>query len=389
MSSDPHLIGLITLPGMGPARLRTLLAGQDPRAAWEELLSGSARQRLAARTGAGETIVAGWIAAARRADPGELASRYEAGGIAATSHGGPGYPQALHDDPEPPAVLFSRGDLARLDAHRRVAIVGTRSCTRYGIEVARELGESLAVAGASVVSGLAVGIDSAAHAGALAVGGAPPVAVVGSGLDVVYPRANAGLWQRVAGEGLLLSEAPMGAQPERWRFPARNRIIAGISEVVVVVESHESGGSLSTADEALERGVQVLAVPGSIHSPASVGTNRLIADGSMPVCRTADVLELLGLPSARHQGVDREVAQGANPIGTGVQPPAEYMDILEAFGSQACSFDLLSERTGRQAGQLALALEALESSGWVELRGLFYERVARPRAAPGPQGQPR
>lgn len=378
--AELRVVALVTLPGVGPARLRALLAGGEPEVVWAELLAGSSRLELAARVGVTSEVVDSWVAAARATDLDDLARRYDESGVGVAQEGDPGYPAVLADDPEPPAVVFSRGDRRHLADRRRVAVVGTRSCSRYGVDVARELGGYLATSGVSVVSGLALGIDAAAHAGALAADAAPPIGVVGSGLDVVYPRANAGLWQQLGAVGVLLSEAPLGARPERWRFPARNRIIAGLAELVVVVESHQRGGSLSTVDEALDRGVQVMAVPGSIHSPASAGTNRLIADGSMPVCRADDVLEALGLARTGH-------SPGAPATGPPALPPGQA-GVLDAFAWQPVTFELLGERTGLAPGPLALALESLESGGWVERRGLFFERLATPDPIPGPQAQP-
>ena len=180
------------------------------------------------------------------------------------------YPAPLRLDPEPPAVLFARGDLSVLDG-RRAGVVGTRNATTAGRETARELGRALAGEGVVVVSGLAKGIDGAAHAGALAVDGAPRSAVVGNGPDAPYPRVNASLWAEVCRRGLLLTEWPPGTAPEPFRFPLRNRILAALSEVLVVVESRERGGSLITAQAAAERSVDVMAVPGSVRSRAAAG----------------------------------------------------------------------------------------------------------------------
>src|SRR5262249_15322114 len=156
-----------------------------------------------------------------------------------------------------------RGSLAALD-RPRVGLVGTRRCTPTGKSVARQLGRELAACGVAVVSGLAIGIDGCAHQGALAARAAPPVGVVGSRLDVVYPKSHRRLWDDVAAAGVLLSEAPLGAPPEPWRFPARNRILAALSDVVVVVESHAAGGSMHTVRAAVDRGIPVMAVPGSV-----------------------------------------------------------------------------------------------------------------------------
>ena len=215
------------------------------------------------------------------------------GGVPA---GSPAYQTRVVTSSRPPSLPLR---VARGLAGPRVAIVGTRRCSTTGAGVAFELGRDLAAAGVVVVSGLASGIDGAAHRGVLAADGAPPVGVVGSGLDVVYPRGQSSLWRAVAEVGVLISEAPLGAAPERWRFPARNRIIAALVDIVVVVESHRRGGSLHTVDEADRRGRDVLAVPGSIRNPAATGTNELLAEGRAPVCSVDDVLVALGLSGAR------------------------------------------------------------------------------------------
>ena len=186
-----------------------------------------------------------WSAAATRIDVASVWQRHVDAGVGVAALGSAAYPAPLVDDIEPPGVLFMRGDPAAISGPR-VAIVGTRDATRYGLDLAYELGRELAAAGVAIVSGLAVGIDGAAHAGALAADTTPPIAVVGSGLDVVYPRRNAALWREVERRGVLLGEAPLGAPPERWRFPARNRMIAAIADVVVVVESRDAGGSMHT-----------------------------------------------------------------------------------------------------------------------------------------------
>ena len=212
--------------------------------------------------------------------------------------GDPRFPALLGLDPAPPAVLFVRGDLGVLDA-RRVGIVGTRNATLAGRQTASALGCDLAAAGVAVVSGLARGIDGAAHRGALAAGeGAGvgrPVAVVGNGADRPYPKQNAELWSAVGGRGVLMSEWPPGTPPEAFRFPMRNRILAALCEVLVVVESRERGGSLLTVREALDRSVEVMAVPGSPRNRAAAGTNGLLRDGAAPVTSADDVLASLGL----------------------------------------------------------------------------------------------
>jgi len=278
---------LVQLRGMTPVRLARLLDGFRPGMAWPALAAGTHPADRGQR----------FTAEARRVDPSLVACRYQAAGVDVLVPGRPGYPSALVGDPGAPAVLGVDGDPSVLETRPAVAVVGTRSATRYGVRVASDLGRGLAGAGVVVVSGLALGIDAAAHAGALAAGpdAAPPVAVVGTGLDVVYPRENRLLWERVASVGAVFSEAALGTPPEPRVFPARNRIIAALSDVVVVVECHGRGGSLHTVDAAARRSIPVCAVPGGVHSPASVGTNGLIVDGCTPVRDVDDVLTAVSL----------------------------------------------------------------------------------------------
>ena len=234
----------------------------------------------------------------------------------------------LVGDPGAPAVLCASGDPSVLEARPAVAVVGTRSATRYGLRVASELGRGLAEAGVVVVSGLALGIDAAAHAGALAAGptSAPPVAVVGTGLDVVYPAEHRLLWERVVAEGAVLSEAALGTRARRRVFPARNRIIAALSDVVVVVECHGRGGSLHTVEAAARRSIPVCAVPGSVRSPASRGTNGLLVDGCTPVRDVDDVLTALSL--VRGGPPLRTVPTPAGEPG-GMERPEDSLDRVE------------------------------------------------------------
>ncbi len=293
----PHAAALAGLPGMTPRRLARLLDGFSPPMAWRALDAGAHPGDPDRR----------FLSASRRTDVDEVAERYERFGAQILLPGQPGYPTPLVGDPGAPAVLFAVGDPRVLEGRARVAVVGTRSATHYGRNVASEMAAELAGDGVSVVSGLASGIDSAAHAGATRTTGAgptdlaplgPPVAVVGTGLDVVYPAANRQLWERVAERGVVFSESPLGTQPRPGVFPARNRIIAALSDVVVVVECHHRGGAMYTAEAAARRSIPVCAVPGSVHSRASEGTNALLVDGCVPVRDAGDVLVALSLARA-------------------------------------------------------------------------------------------
>ena len=363
---------LSSLEGMGPARLRALLTQHpSPHTAWTAVRSGRLRPspELAAALGPRPgAILSAWRDQAADLDPAELWQRHLERGVGVVLRGGAGYPSVFEVDPEPPSIVFHQGD-PDVIAGTRVAIVGTRDCTRTGHEIAFELGADLSAAGIAVVSGLALGIDGAAHAGAVQAGGAPPIAVVGSGLDVVYPRRNGPLWRQVVRRGVVLSEYPLGAPAQAWHFPARNRLIAALADVVVVVESHRSGGALLTAEEALDRGRPVLAVPGPVRSPASAGCHKLLAEyGPVGVARDAgDVLVALQLePGARRPAAERR------PL-----PEANDRELLEAMAWQPVTLEQVVLRTGRSLVDAAAGLTRLELDGWIAARGGWYERVAR------------
>jgi DNA processing protein len=245
-----------------------------------------------------------------------------------------------------------------------VAVVGTRRCTWSGRLVSRSLGRELAEAGVCVVSGLALGIDGEAHTGALEAAGGRPVAVVGTGLDVVYPARHERLWSEVATAGAVVSEYPLGTQPERWRFPARNRLIAALAEVVVVVESTERGGSMHTVDAALERDRVVLAVPGPVRSPASAGTNGLLAAGCPPCRDASDVLVALGL-----------TPRPAEDVAAPTPSDPESARVLDALGWEPATLDELAERLDSPLGPVAVHLTRLANAGWVVQRSGWWERA--------------
>lgn len=267
-----------------------------------------------------------------------------------------GYPPLLASIYDPPERLYVRGEALGLLHGPCAAVVGARACSGYGASVARTLGRELAAAGAVVVSGLARGVDGEAHRGALEAGGAT-VAVLGCGVDIDYPRANAALARRIEATGLVVSEYPPGTEPAPWRFPARNRIVAGLSRVTIVVEARARSGALITADFALEEGRDVLAVPGEITSALSAGTNALIRSGATPLLSAADALEALGLvppaPSAPSVG---ETATA----------------VLELLRAEPGAADELAERATLRADLVSAALVELELAGLaVEHEGVY------------------
>ena len=228
----------------------------------------------------------------------------ERAGVAAVCRHDEAYPTRLHDLDDPPAALFVAGASAALgtlvgggldDGPRAVAVVGTRRASPDGHEVARALGRGLAAAGVTVVSGMALGVDSAAHAGALEVGG-PTLAVLAGGADVPYPRSKRALYARIGADGCVVSELPPGFKPFRWCFPARNRIIAALSHMTIVVEAAERSGSLITAEIAADLGREVGAVPGAVTACGTRGTNALLRDGATVIRDARDGLDaVMGL----------------------------------------------------------------------------------------------
>ncbi len=264
------------------------------------------------------------------------------------------FPPLLRAIYDPPPRLYLRG-VAEDDALARqtVAVVGARSCSPYGVHVARRLGHELAAAGLVVVSGLARGIDGEAHRGALEAGGLT-VAVLGCGIDRDYPAAHSDLAGRIRERGLVVSEYEPGVEPAPWRFPARNRIIAGLSAATIVVEARERSGALITADLALEEGRDVLAVPGEITSALSAGTNALLKLGAAPCTGSADVLELFGL--TQEERAAPKVSEQAATVLAAL--PAGADDVARA--------------TGLEARTVAVALAELELAGLAtEGDGLF------------------
>ena len=294
LPATAYAAALARLPGMGPARLVSLLRDEDPETVWRRVLAGEVRrpERDGAEAASGPRLP--WAGAASGRDVAADWCAMADAGITVAYLGGPGFPDALAHDPQPPGVLFWLGDLGVAD-RPCVALVGTRQCTSYGRAVAAEIGRGLAESGVCVVSGLAIGIDGAAHQGALtAVDGAGPLGVAASGVDTPYPVRHTELWYRVAAAGAVISETAPGQPAQPWRFPARNRLIAGVAQALVVVESHAAGGSMLTVAAAAERGVEVLAVPGPVTSAASLGTNQLLHEGVAPARHAGDVLAALG-----------------------------------------------------------------------------------------------
>jgi len=267
------------------------------------------------------------------------------------------YPALLRETPDPPPLLYAAGRLERL-GQPMLAVVGSRNATVQGMRNAEDFAHALARSGLCIVSGLALGIDAAAHRGGLR-GGAGSIAVLGCGIDVVYPQRNAALYSELAQEGLLLSEFPLGAPPLAHHFPRRNRIIAGMTRGCLVVEAAAASGSLITARMAVDMGRDVFAIPGSIHAPLSKGCHELIKQGAKLVDAAADVLEELGLELRSEQPAERAAPADAT-----------HEAVLGALGHDPCDFETLANRTRLPPQRLLAALTELE----------LDRRVSRTRA---------
>ena len=358
LTEDQRYGAALAALGASPGVLRKFLDGYEPPQAWEAIARGrhradpDRRYRAKAVPHTLDTVVTACAHA----------------GVSVMILGQPGYPRGLADDRQAPAVLFGAGEVTMLEGRPRVAVVGTRSATAYGVGVAAELGRELARSGVVVVSGAAPGIDSAAHAGALGVDdGAATIAVLGTALDAPTSRAQSALHDGLRRRGVMLSEIPPGVHSARWWFAVRNRVMAALAHVVVVVECHHRGGSLHTVAAALARGVTVAAVPGSVRSPASAGTNRLLVEGAVPVRDVEDVLTAVELAIVTRPDITPpQRAPVARPTPGRPRPVplgAAAKRVRRALDQDPATLDAVVGRSGLPLGDVSLALEELADAG--------------------------
>jgi DNA processing protein len=298
-----------------------------------------------------------WRAFSRRFDGSRFLAKLQERGLRWVGRDEPAFPPLLAAIHDPPPGLFLRGaGGAELLVRTAVAIVGARACSPYGSQVARTCARELAAAGLVVISGLARGIDGEAHRGALEAGGIT-LAVLGCGVDRDYPASHRELAARICEHGLIVSEYAPGVEPAPWRFPARNRIVAGLARATVVVEARERSGALITADFALEQGREVFAVPGEITSSLSAGTNALLGLGATPYTSPQDVLDALG------------IERSPPPL---LELGEEAQLVLERLRAFAAGADELQRTTGLDAAALAAALTELELAGAaIQEEGVF------------------
>jgi len=373
MSADlppqAYAAALASFPHMSIHRLGALLRHHPPAEGYAIAIGEQSPAGLIQRVLVDDDVRAAWQRAGRSGVLEESWQRCVQLGLRVLLRDDADYPALLRADRLPPPVLFAEGDLNLLDG-RRAAIVGTRNATAAGRDTASTLGRKLADAGVHVVSGLARGIDGCAHRGTLQTAGeGRPIAVVASGHDVEYPREHRALWRSVAERGLLLSESPPGTSPEAFRFPMRNRMIAALSEVVVVVESRHQGGSLITVNEAIERGVPLMAVPGGVHNRAATGTNQLIRDGAGVVVDVTDVLIALEMDHRRSPGAFVD----ARPRPSGVD-----LVVYETCAGEPRTIDGLAVACSLSLVDTAMAVARLEHVGWIQQSDGWFEAVGSP-----------
>lgn len=365
MNATEACIALNMLPTIGPVRLRRLLeVFKEP----QQILSAK-RTELRKVEGIGGEVadqISGWESTV---DLSAELDRVREFGVTVMTQASPSYPRTLREIHAPPIVLYVWGELKERD-HHAIGIIGARRTTHYGVESAKKLSYQLAYAGLTVISGLARGIDTAAHQGALAAKGRT-IAVIGSGLAKLYPPENAALAEKIrAGNGAIVSEFSMEIEPDRQTFPMRNRIISGWSHGVLVVEAGLNSGALITASQALEQGRSVYAVPGHINAPSAMGSNRLIQQGAKLVMDASDILDDLQvlLPETKPSP---EAA--ARPLP---QLSEEERRIYDAIEATETSIDDITEKTHLPSGTVSSALLQLELKRLVkQLPGKYFVKL--------------
>ncbi len=348
MDNTRYYLGFNYVNGIGPVRLDRLIEQCGSiEAAWH----ASAAELMA--IGLEPKLIEALIETRRTLDLDREMERLQHAGVALIDRENPAYPAALRHIPSPPPLIYVRGTLSDVDSWS-VAVVGTRQPTAYGREATRRLTTGLVEAGVTIISGLALGIDSIAHTTALDAGGRT-LAVLPCGIDLVYPERHDALARRIADHGALISEFPPGTRPTPQLFPVRNRLISGLARGVLVVEAGIKSGALITVDYALEQGRDVFAVPGPIFSPRSEGTNHLIRNGAGLVTCAGDILEALDMSAAASQ----QEVRAALP-----DDPVEAA-VLALVGYEPLHIDDLQRRTSMPVHEVSATLTVLELKGFV------------------------
>jgi DNA processing protein len=359
-----YWVGFNLVKGIGAVRFRGLLESfGDAQTAWQ------ASAEDLRKAGLSQKIVENLLQLRSQVSLDKVWERLQQNQVVVLTWEDDQYPRRLKDIDQPPPVLYLRGSLDDQDEWA-VAVVGTRHVTAYGRQVTDEVSGTLARSGVTVVSGMARGVDTLAHQAALNAGGRT-LAVLGCGVDVVYPPENRRLAVQIIEQGALISDYPLGAAPESQNFPPRNRIISGLSQAVIVVEAGVTSGSLITASFAAEQGRDVFAVPGSILAPQCQGTNRLIRDGAAPLISPQDVLEALNLEMVTEHRAAR-VALPTEPI---------ERQLYDVLGREPMHVDDIRNQANLPIERVSATLALMELKGTVrQLGGMFYMAVREPAA---------
>ena len=359
MTDKKFWVAFTLVKGIGAVRLRALLDYfGDAESAWNasafDLTSAGLSTKLAQRV----------LETRSSLDLEQYFSQIEAQGIVVLTWDDPQYPAKLKEIDQPPPILYLRGTLSAEDAWA-VAIVGTRAVTAYGRQVTEEIATMLAQNGVTVVSGLARGVDAVAHQATLKAGGRT-LAVLGSGIDRIYPPEHRAMAEKIVSQGAVISDYAPGTPPESANFPPRNRIISGLSLAVVVIEAAETSGALITASFAAEHGREVFAVPGNIFAPQSKGTNRLIAAGAKPLLVVKDILDALDLT----RNIERREIRKVLPAD-----PTEAA-LFQLIGQEPLHVDDIRARTGLPIDRVSSTLAMMELKGMVrQVGGMQYVAV--------------
>ncbi len=364
MDEIKYWAALNRVPQLGTVRFRRLEAYfPDLEQAWNAGLSQLNEAGLESRP-AREIV-----GARARISPDEEIDRLERAGVKVINWHHPDYPARLKEISDPPPVLYYKGQLLPSD-ERSVAVVGTRNPTSYGREAAAGLAGDLAQCGIAIASGMALGIDGVAHRAALERGGRT-IALLAAGLDIVYPKEHIKLFQQIQENGAVVSELPLGVRPDSRSFPRRNRLISGISLGTLVVEAGEVSGARWTVRHALDQNREVFCVPGSIYSPASRLTNRLIQEGAKLVCHLDDILEELNLSVVTHQ-IEMRLEQDLNSNGPADAPDDEESNLLNFLEHEPLHIDDIRRRAGIPITQVSGILTMLELKGLVKPVGCMH-----------------
>lgn len=359
MDEKKYWIGFNLIKGIGAVRMQGLVAYfGDLESAW------NADPAQLAEAGLGAKLVERVIGAKKQVDLNQVWAKIEAQGIKILTWADEEYPSRLREIDQPPPVLYIRGEYLQDDLFA-VAVVGTRKVTPYGRQLTEEIASFLAANGISVISGLARGVDAIAHQAALRAGGRT-IAVLGSGVDKIYPPEHRGLAEQMMERGAIISDYAVGTPPDASNFPPRNRIISGLSLAVVVIEAAETSGALITAEFAAEQGREVFAVPGSIYAPQSKGTNRLIQKGAQPLLTPADLMQALDLTRMDSQKTARKILPSD-------ETEARLLNILS---SEPLHVDDIRNRAELPIEKVSAALVLMELKGMVkQVGGMNYVSV--------------